>query len=425
MNSTNELPQTADTPRARANHAALERLYAARPQWHSVRCARDAVRLPDRTLLHAGPPYSDPRQPSAPVLSSAVLCCLYEGWARTESEAEQLIANGTVKLVPAQSYGVVTPLAAVISPTTSLVEVSDAAAASGVMGRRAWSLLGSGAGAQIRFGSRDLAILARLAWRDTVLAPCLSEALATQPIDLLALAAAGLAAGDDLHARTTSATQQLSALLSPRLAACQRPEHGAAVEAMLQQTPLFFLTLWMAGCHLMLDAASAGGQDAASTLVVALAGNGQTCGVRLAGAPERWWTCTTGSPLGPRMNPALTDAIAALTGDSGVIDSAGFGAQALVVAPEIEQVFAPWLPSDWREQQASLLAGVHPYFSHAPRTAALRCGLDAAAVAASSTAPLAAIAMIAADGRAGLLGRGLYSAPAELFATAVAELGNG
>ncbi len=358
------------------------------------------------------------------MLSSAVLCCLYEGWARTESEAEQLIANGTVKLVPAQSYGVVTPLAAVISPTTSLVEVSDAAAP-GATGRRAWSLLGSGAGAQIRFGSRDLAILARLAWRDTVLAPCLNEALATQPIDLLALAAAGLAAGDDLHARTTSATQQLSALLSPRLAACQRPEHSAAVEAMLQQTPLFFLTLWMAACHLMLDTAAAGGQDAASTLVVALAGNGQTCGIRLAGAPERWWTRTTGSPLGPRMNPASTDAVAALTGDSGVIDSAGFGAQALAVAPEIEHVFTLWLPSDWRKQQASLLASVHPCFARTPRTAMLRCGLDAAAVATTGTAPLAAIAMIAADGRTGLLGRGLYSAPPELFATAVAELGNG
>jgi len=432
MTPTNGITQTTDTPRARANHAALARLYATRPQWHSVNCARDAVGLPDHTLLHAGAPYADPRQPSAPVLSSAVLCCLYEGWARTESEAEQLIANGTVKLVPAQSYGVVTPLAAVISPTTSLVEVSDAAA-SDQTARRAWSLLGSGAGAQIRFGSRDLAILARLAWRDTVLAPCLSEALATQPIDLLALAAAGLAAGDDLHARTTIATQQLSALLSPRLAACQRPEHGAAVVAMLQQTPLFFLTLWMAACHLMLDAASAGGQDAASTLVVALAGNGQTCGIRLAGAPDRWWTCKTGGPLGPRMNPASTDAIAALTGDSGVIDSAGFGAQALAVAPEIEQVFAPWLPSDWRKQQASLLAGVHPYFANTPSTAALRCGLDAAAIATSGVIgirgisgipPLAAIAMIAADGRTGLLGRGLYSAPAELFATAVAELGN-
>jgi len=175
---------------------------------------------------------------------------------------------------------------------------------------------------------------------------------------------------------------------------------------------------------LMLDTAAAGGLDAASTLVVALAGNGQTCGIRLAGAPDRWWTCTTGSPLGPRLNPASTDAIAALTGDSGVIDSAGFGAQALAAAPEIEQVFAPWLPSDSREQQASLLAGAHPYFAHTPRTAALRCGMDAAAVATSSTAPLAAIAMIAADGRAGLLGRGLYSAPSELFATAVAELGN-
>jgi hypothetical protein len=34
-------------------------------------------------------------------------------------------------------------------------------------------------------------------------------------------------------------------------------------------------------------------------------------------------------------------------------------------------------------------------------------------------APLAAIAMIGADGRAGLLGRGLYAAPVELFDAAL------
>src|SRR5580698_7679174 len=157
-----------------ANAAALQRLYSVRPQWTGVRSARDAVGLPGRTLLHAGPPFADPSRPSAPVLSSAVLCCLYEGWATSEENARQLIAERQVELAPAQSLGVVTPLAAVISPRTSLVEVADAHDPA----HRTWSLLGSGAGPQIRFGTRDPAILDRLKWRDEILAPALAATLA-------------------------------------------------------------------------------------------------------------------------------------------------------------------------------------------------------------------------------------------------------
>jgi hypothetical protein len=412
---------------AAANHAALERLYAVRPHWQRVVRARDALGLPDYTLLHAGPPYEDPRDPAAPVLSSAVLCCLYEKWAATEAEAERLIANGWVRLVNAQSYGVVTPLAAVVSPSAMLVEVADPAAPA----RRAWSLLGSGAGPQIRFGSRNPAVLARLEWRDTVLARELTTVLEAGPLDLLALAAAGVAGGDDLHARTSAATAALLAHIAPRL-------REPSVAAMLADTPLFFLTLWMAACHLMMDAAAqsvaeaepatasdsnaatepptARALRAASTLVIALAGNGREIGVRLAGKPSVWTTRPTAAPAGPRLDPTAQHAVAPLTGDSGVIDAAGFGAQAFALAPEPASALAAWLPPLWRDTQPTLLAGRHPGF------ATLRCALDAAAITQHNSEPLAAIAMIGADGRTGLLGRGVYAAPVELFAAALNNL---
>jgi hypothetical protein len=384
-----------------ANDEALQRLYAVRPQWRSVRFAHEAVGLPEFTLLHAGPPYADPCKPPAPVLSSAVLCCLYEGWASNEQDAERLISTGRVKLVSAQSYGVVTPLAAVISSRTALVEASDSTGA-------AWSLLGSGAGPQVRFGSRDPAILERMAWRDTVLAPALAKALSNHPIDLISLARTGLDNGDDLHARTGAASAALHDMLAPRL-------NEMSIDAMLRQTPLFFLTLWMAACRLMTSAAARNAHPA-STLVVALAGNGVDVGIQLAGRPTQWYTAPAAPPAGPAINPAIDHPVAALTGDSGVIDIAGFGAQALVVAPEPAAAFSAWLPPGWQHEQARLYAGSHPSFTD------LHCGLDAAQVALYRTAPLAAIAMIGADGRAGLLGRGLFAAPAGLFATAVHSL---
>jgi hypothetical protein len=389
-----------------ANLRALSCIHAVHPQWRAVAAARDAVRLPDFTLLHAGPPFENPREPSAPVRSSAVLCCLYEGWARDETQAEQLIARGEVRLECAQSYGVVTPLAAVISPRTTLVEVNDANDSAA----RAWSLLGSGAGPQIRFGGRDPRILDRMKWRDEVLAPSLDAALAHGPLDLLALARIGLDGGDDLHARTTSATAALRTLLAARL-----DDASAEIDAMLAQTPLFFLTLWMAACALMLSAA-ARADNAASTLVVALAGNGARVGIRLAGAPAHWITADASAPAGPRIDPQQQADAAPLTGDSGVIDAAGFGAQALAFAPEPAQAFDAFLPAGWRERQARIHTQPHPLFGQLPGV------LDAARVEREGIAPLAAIAMIGADGRTGLLGRGLYTAPPELFARALKNL---
>lgn len=417
-----------------ANARVLARLTSVQPAWTAVRPAREALALDldHHTLLHAGPPLTDPCRPPKPLLASAVLCCLHEGWASDVAAAERLIASGRVALRPAQDFGAVTPLAALISPSSALVEVVDLAAPDAqsawvdqAAGARAWSLLGSGAGPQLRFGSRDPAILPRLAWRDGPLARRLNAVLAAGPLPLLPLAAAGLAGGDDLHARTTGANTALCERLLPALDAGRDGARHAgdgddvyAVAQMLRQTPLFFLTVWMAACHLMLGRAADGGRDGASTLVVALAGNGERIGIRLAGQPDRWHAVPASAPAGPPLNASAAAASALpVVGDSGVIDALGCGGQALSGAPEIADVLAPWLPADWRQRPGALLAGRHPGL--APQ--GLPVGLDAASVAPGRE-PLTAIAMIDAAGELGLLGRGLFVPPAELFARAVRDI---
>ncbi|MCB4796972.1 DUF1116 domain-containing protein [Pseudomonas sp. NP21570] len=389
---------------ASANHAALTRIGAVRPQWCGVKPAGSAIGLPDFTLLHAGPPFSDPCRPSAPILSSAVLCCLYEGWAANEQEAQVLIEEGRVMLRPAQDFNVVTPLAALVSPKTSLVEVSDAAGEG-----RSWSLLGSGIGPQLRFGSRAPQIIERLARRDTLLAPALHAATSRSPVDLLTLAEAGLRGGDDLHAQTTHANIALCEVLAAELA--DAPE----VRQIICDTPLFFLTLWMAACKLMLDAA-ARDADPVCSLVVALAGNGQQVGVRLAGWPQRWVCSAAGVPQGPRMKQgsAMT---APLIGDSGVIDAAGFGAQAWGLACAVAEPMRGWL-ADPAAGQARWMVGSHPRFVEL----GLRTGLDARVAAEDPAPPSVAIAMLDAAGIEGLLGRGVCTLDPAFFAAAVAPV---
>ncbi len=390
------IPTASDQP---ALQAALARLYAVRPAWTTVRSAREAVGLEPMTLLHAGPPFTNPCQPSEPVLSSAVLCCLYEGWAGTETQAQAMIADGRVRVLPAQDYRIVTPLAAVISPSTSLVEVVDSAQPDGP---RCWSLLSSGFGPQIRFGTRNLAVIQRLAWRDERLAPVLRSALQRSPLQLIPLARAGLFGGDDLHSHTTVATAALLAALSPSL-------DDADVQAMLETTPLFFLTLWMAACYLMLDATRSNDPEHATKLVLALAGNGIDAGVRLADRPDRWITLPAHVPQGPRMAPGDL-AASPMLGDSGVIDAAGFGAQSWFYTTEIASDMRGWLPGATRERPRWLV-GSHPEF----QAFQLGSAIDAELICADQSTPRVAIAMLDANGEQGLLGRGVCLTDPALF----------
>src|SRR4051812_38395551 len=292
-----------------ANARALERIVSVVPRWTAVRPAREAIGLPDRTLLHAGPPLPDPTKPPPPMLNSAVLACLYEGWAKDEGEAEKLIASGAVKLEPSFTKRVSTPLVSMVSARTSLAVIEDAES------KATWfSFLGTGGGAQMRFGARDRAIIERLAFREKELLPGFKDLL-SEPVDLLSIARSALTEGDDLHNRLSSATAVLHAVLGTRKV--ESPAAKAALQTVLE-APLYFLNFWMPACALMLDAAN--GVDG-STLVTKLSANGQITGIQLAGKPGQWFMAPAAPVQGPFMkglaidNPQFPPA----TGDSGII----------------------------------------------------------------------------------------------------------
>ena len=384
-----------------ANSRAFARIAAVRPQWVGVKDAHTALGLEGRILLHAGPSLRDPMRPPPPMLNSAVLSCLYEGWAANEAEAENLLAKGAVRLEPSFRHGVAIPLVSMVSPKTTLAEIADG-------DRRYYAFLGTGGGAQQRFGSRDTAILGRLSFRERELAPGFAELL-DAPVDLLSIARAAIREGDDLHNRLSSATSVLHAVLSTRKA-----DSDAAKAALktVAEAPLYFLNFWMPACQLMLLAAQG---EAGSTIVTRLCANGQETGIQLAGLPGEWFTAPAALVQGPFMkgapeNPQLPPA----TGDSGVIDAFGLGGQGLRHAPSLQAAFAQWLASDDDARARGILLDQHPILE-------TPVGLDAAAVAAAGRSPLLSTGMVSADGR-GLLGRGICAMPVQLFADAVARL---
>ena len=386
---------TADSPNARA----LARIAACAPRWTAVRPAREAIGLPDRTLLHAGPPLANPRTPPAPMLNAAVLACLHEGWAGDEAAAERLIASGAVRLEPTHGWRVSTPLVAMVSAGTPLVVIESGAAAATV---RWHAFLGTGAGAQMRFGARDHAILERLAFRDRELVPGIIELLGPGPVDLLSIARSALTEGDDLHNRLSSANQVLHAVLSTRKA--ESPAARTALATVLA-APLYFLNVWMPACALMLDAASG---VAGSGIVTSMGANGESVGVRIAGLGARCLTAPATPVRGPFMQGAPDDPrFPPATGDSGIIDALGLGGQVLRRAPSLLAAFEPWLATDDNARAQGMLAGFHPVLGVA-------FGIDADAVMATGRAPLLSTGMVSADGR-GLLGRGVCEMPIAPF----------
>lgn len=368
-----------------ANALTTDPPVCARPAWVGVTRAAEAVRLPLKVVLHAGPPFRDATRPSPPVLSSTVLACRHEGWADTDAEAEALVASGDVILAPAQHFGVVTPLAEVVTSSTPLTRIADLAEPPGA----AWAPLPSGNGPQLRFGTRNEAVLDRLAWRDRVLAPTLEAAL-RDPIDLIEPARVALAAGEDLHWTTTAATASLAQKLESRL---PRDGAGQEIRAMLAASPLFFLTLWMAACRTMLLALAEG----TPSVLLGLAGNGEDVGLLPGDDPMAWTVVPGAAPEGTRLDPAGTAPVSPMIGDSGVIDLAGFGGQR-----EPEARASRWLELPHVRLGASV-------------------GLDLRTVVHNNALPRVHIGMIGADGRAGLLGRGTYRPPLSLFRTAMTD----
>jgi hypothetical protein len=379
------------------NIEPLATIAAVRPQWTAVREARAALGLEGRVLLHAGPPLADATRPPPPMRNAAVLSCLHEGWAKNEQEAERMLASGAVKLEPSYTRAVATPLAAMVSPRTTLAEIADG-------GRRYFAYLGSGAGAQQRFGSRDPAILERLAFRETILAPGFKELLNDQSVDLLSIARAAIREGDDLHNRLSSATTLLHALLSTRKA---ESDNAKAALRTVAEAPLYFLNVWMPACQLMLLAA----EGLPGTLVTRLCANGEVVGIQIAARPGRWFTAPAPPVKGPFMKGAPEDPqFGPATGDSGVIDAFGLGGQGLRHAPSLLNSFSCWLGADDDKRARSILAGEHPILE-------TPFGLDAKLVEKTGHAALLSTGMVSEDGR-GLLGRGLCTLPLAPFAAA-------
>ena len=130
-------------------------------------------------------------------------------------------------------------------------------------------------------------------------------------------------------------------------------------------------------------------------------GNGLQFGVALRGS-DVWHSVLAAPPVGTRFPAHAAAPVLGAIGDSAVLDFCGLGGQALAFAPALAEEWQEILPGDALQRRQVIVD-------------AQSGAVDPARVRATGRTPIVHLAMLDKSGAGGLIGRGFYTAPAELF----------
>jgi hypothetical protein len=413
-----------------ANHEAITRMLAVRPQWVDIVAAGDVFpQLSERTLFHAGPPI-DWQRASGPMRGAIIGAVLYEGWAETAEAAEELAAGGTIALAPCHEHGVVGPMAGIVSPSMPLFDVRDGVA-DAPTDRVAYVTLNEGLGKVLRYGSFDDEVIDRLRWIERVLGPVLKQAINRRgPIDLRAITAQALQMGDDGHNRHRAATSLLLRELGPALIAAagdnadseSSADQREAVWRFIDGNDHFMLNLTMAAGKLGADAAS--GVEG-SSMVVTMARNGTDFGIRLSGTGARWFTAPADVAQGLFLGDFTADDANPDLGDSSITETVGLGGFAMAAAPSMVR-FVGGSVADALQNTLAMYAitlAEHPAYQ-APilEFRGTPVGIDAALVARTGLAPVINTGIAGRIAGMGQVGAGIVRPPMQCFVDGLVAL---
>ena len=404
-----------------ANAEVLRRLDTGVPFLTAVRRADEVVPgVGGRMLLHCGPALAW-EHACDPLRRSLRAATVAEGWAADVGEADRLLARGDVRLEPANHHDMVVPMASAIGPSAPVLVV-DLTPDDGAAPVRAFAPINQGPGEVPWFGRDTDAAIARLRLLRDVAGPALADVLASSgPLDVLAVAAQGIAMGDDLHMRTQAATNLLVRSWVGHIAALPDGVRGPFAD-FLAGNHLFFLTPAMAAAKaLTLWAARVPG----SSVVTSMARNGTTFGIRLPGS-DRWFT--TGAPpvgdalyysgLGPE--DAAPD-----IGDSAVLELVGLGGPAAANSPAVA-AFLGGSMADAAEATDAFrricLGSSSRFTLPAAGFAGTPVGVDLRKVVATGVTPKVNTGILAASSGQGQVGAGVATAPLECFLEALHAL---
>ncbi len=399
-----------------ANATAVSRMMEARPILTGVAAARDVIPgMRPNLLLHAGPPIEWARM-SGPLRGAVIGALLFEGLAKTDTEAVALVERGAIQFEPCHEHNAVGPMAGVTSASMQVYVVENA-----THGNRAFSNLNEGYGKVLRYGAYSDDVLKKLRWMNDVLGPAIGAALAGTPgLDLRALIAEALHMADEGHNRNKATTLLFLKQLAPGLARVVKD--AAALTEILQflgDNAIGALNPVMAACKAMTDA---GYGIEGSTIVSTMARNGTDFGIRVSGLPGQWFTAPAEVPVGLFFSGFSQADANPDIGDSAITETAGIGGFAMAGAPAIV-TFVGGTPKDALNatlEMYEITAAEHKHFTLPVLDfRGTPTGIDIRKVVELGIAPRINTGIAHKNAGVGQVGAGLVRPPLAIFEQAV------
>lgn len=398
-----------------ANKICLQRIQESTAVWSDIRTAQDVIPgMTERTVLHAGPPVAWEHM-CGPMRGSITGACIFEGWASTPEEVEQLAINGELEFDSSHHRNGIGPMSGIITPSMEVNVVTNT-----VHNIETYSTLYMGIGKVLRHGAFDDEVMTKLRWMNKELAPLLKAALQRAGgIDLKSIVAQALQMGDELHNRNKASNGLLLTALVQHLIAVGEKEEVIKAIDFVDKAGHFILNAVMAGSKGMLDA---GSNVEKSTIVTALARNGYETGIRVSGLGDQWFTAP--APMiegvyfpgfGPEdANPDM--------GDSAITETIGLGSFAMAGAPAVVEYIGGTakFAMETTLKMYEITVGEHETFKLPPvNFRGTPLGIDIRKVVETGITPVINTGIACKRPGVGQIGAGLTAAPMECFTAAL------
>ena len=403
---------------AEANQQAAACLTENNPYWVDIRPAGECVEgLEDHMILHSGPPidYEDMVMLHQRGMVSAML---FEGWARDEKEAVEIIRSGEIKIDSALNHNTVGAGTGIITKSVAMNVIED---------RRNHTVAATFPaegpvfqGGFCGWGLYNEGIAENLRYMREVLFPPMREMLAKNGgIPIKPFLAEGMQMGDENHTRQTAADLLFDKLVLPQLFELDLPkEQIMRTVKYIVETPRFV--------HCYGQGASRAAAIAAdgieySTMVTAVAGNGVEFGIKIASLPGQWFTAKAPMMQGRYTSTKFTEKDQLpWIGDSCVVEVAGMGGIAAAASPIVCNLRGMSLQqaiAQTREMENICITHNPNYVIPNLDFDCLPAGIDMRLVLKTGICPAIHGGMFNYEG--GLIGAGMARVPMECFQKAM------
>ncbi len=319
----------------KANAIAVDSLLKAEPVWIGVEKAIDCIDgLKENTILHSGPPieYENMCELHKQGMRNAVL---FEGFAKTESEAEMLILNGKIVIDSAFNYNTVGSGTGIITKSVPLIVVQDKNTQKKAC---VFPHEGKFGGGFCGWGVYSDEIRDNLFYMQQHLFNDLNAILKeTGGLYLKDVIANGLEMGDENHSSQTAVDALFIRKLIPLALKCKNSDELLNYFASSNR---FFHNFGQASFR---SAILSSIDVPYSTMVTAAGGNGVEYGIKVAGL-NGWFTAPSPMIQGKYMveNANKNDQLPWI-GDSSIVEVFGLGGLSSGASPKV---------CSWRNQSA-------------------------------------------------------------------------